>query len=140
VIQYDRRLIPFKNTILIGELPFTLQYVRRDDKEESLFQVELKAFFSRVLEDNNPFVLPTPQELDERFGEWKVQHPIGKGTFGTVYMVVHSSDGRQAAAKQLFQTERNTHSIEREVEMAQRISKLSYVSHSHQTIRNGFSH
>lgn len=124
----EMRPVPFKNTILIGELPFTLQYVQRSSLEESHFQVELKAFLSRFLKDDNPFVVPTPRELDSRFGEWIVQTPIARGTFGIVYMVVHAANGSRAAAKQLLKTKYNAKSIEREVEMAKHISKLCHVS------------
>jgi hypothetical protein len=124
----EMRPVPFKNTILIGELPFTLQYVQRNDSDESQFQVDLKAFLSRFLRDDNPLVVPTPRELDSRFGEWIVQTPIARGTFGIVYMVVHAANGSRAAAKQLLKTRYNAKSIEREVEMAKRISKLCHVS------------
>jgi len=128
------RPVPFRNTILIGDLPFTLQYVQRNNLDESHFQVDLKAFLSRFLKDDNPFVLPTPRKLDSRFGDWIIQTPIARGTYGIVCMVVHAADGKRAAVKQLLKTKNNAKSIDREVEMAKRISKLSHVSLSSSTL------
>lgn len=123
---HDRRAIPFKNTILLGECAFTLQYVVREPKEEDRFQLELKEFCASVLQDKNPFILPTPREMDARFGDWVVQHAISKGAFGTVYMVTHAADGRPAAAKQMLKTKYNARRIDQEIKMAVRISKLSH--------------
>ncbi|KAF2275503.1 kinase-like protein [Westerdykella ornata] len=123
---HDRRVIPFKNTIMLGECAFTLQYVVREPKEEDRFQVELKEFCSSVLQDKNPYILPTPREADARFGDWVVQHAISKGAYGTVYMVTHAADGRPAAAKQLLKTRWNARQVEHEVKMALRISKLEH--------------
>jgi hypothetical protein len=124
----DRRPIPFRSTITLGECAFTLHYVVRDPDAESRFQLELKAFYKLALADENPFVLPTPREVDSRFGDWVVQYPISKGAYGTVFTVTHAADGRLAAAKQLVKTRFNARKVEHEVAMAKVVSKLSHPS------------
>ncbi|KAL5400733.1 hypothetical protein PMIN03_012137 [Paraphaeosphaeria minitans] len=122
----DRRSIPFRSTITLGECAFTLQYVIRDTEQENQFQIELKAFYKLALGDGNPFIPPTPRDADARFGDWVVQFPISKGTFGTVSTVTNAKTGQVAAAKQLVMTRRNARSVQNEIAMAQRISKMSY--------------
>jgi hypothetical protein len=124
----DRRPIPFRSTITLGECAFTLHYVVRDPDAEDRFQLELKTFYKLALTDENPFILPTPRAVDSRFGDWVVQYPISKGTYGTVFMVTHTADGRLAAAKQLVKTRFNARNVEYEVAMAKVVSKLSHPS------------
>ncbi|KAF2123660.1 kinase-like protein [Dothidotthia symphoricarpi CBS 119687] len=124
----DRRPIPFRSTITLGECAFTLHYVVRDADAENGFQLELKAFYKLALTDENPFILPTPREFDSRFGDWVVQYPISKGTYGTVFTVTHAADGRLAAAKQLVKTRFNASQVEHEVAMARVVSRLSHPS------------
>jgi hypothetical protein len=124
----DRRPVPFRSTITLGECAFTLQYVVRDSDAEDRFQLELKAFYKLALTDENPFILPTPREVDSRFGDWVVQYPISKGTYGTVFTVTHAADGRLAAAKQIVKTRFNAWKVEHEVAMAKVVSKLSHPS------------
>ncbi|KAK7178009.1 hypothetical protein PSPO01_15946 [Paraphaeosphaeria sporulosa] len=122
----DRRSIPFRSTITLGECAFTLRYVMRDIEEENQFQVELKAFYRLALGDANPFIPPTPHDADARFGDWVVQFPISKGTFGTVFTVTNAKTGQLAAAKQLVMTRRNARNVRNEIAMAQRISTMSH--------------
>ncbi len=123
----DLRTIPYQNAITIGECLFTLQYVDRSPEEDEQFQVELKAFFRKFHNDENPIVLPTPSEHNATFGEWTVNYAISRGTFGIVYMVTHRKSGIPAAAKQILMSGQNRVSVEREVKMAYRISKLKHV-------------
>jgi hypothetical protein len=124
----DRRPIPYRSTITLGECAFTLHYVVRDQDDEDRFQLELRAFYKLALADENPFVLPTPRETDSRFGDWIVQYPISKGTYGTVFLVTHAASGRLAAAKQLVKTRYNARKVEHEVAMGKIVSKLSHPS------------
>ncbi|CAO2648699.1 Nn.00g079660.m01.CDS01 [Neocucurbitaria sp. VM-36] len=125
---HDRRPIPFRSTITLGECAFTLHYVVRDPEAELRFQLELKTFYQMALADENPFILPTPREVDSRFGDWVVQYPISEGTFGTVFVVTHAADGRLAAAKQLVKTRFNAARVEQEVAMAKLVATLSHPS------------
>jgi hypothetical protein len=124
----DRRPIPFRSTITLGECAFTLHYVVRDKEDEDRFQLELRTFYALALADENPFVLPTPRAVDSRFGDWIVQYPISKGSYGTVFLVTHATNGRLAAAKQLVKTRYNARKVEHEVAMAEIVSKLSHPS------------
>lgn len=127
IFRTDQRLIQPKNTIMIGECVFTLQYVARSPAEDDQFHVELTQFFRQFHRDENPLILPTPNENDSRFGDWIFQHPISKGAYGIVYMVINSRTGRPAAAKQILKSQRNAYGVDREIRMATRISKLTHV-------------
>jgi hypothetical protein len=129
IVRADQRTIPFKNTIMIGECIFTLQYESRTREENDKFEIGLKQFLRQIHEDNNPLILPTPNESDSRVGEWIFHHPIAKGAFGTVYMATNSRTGLPAAAKQIFRSGRNSHNVDREISMVRRISKLVHVSY-----------
>lgn len=127
--QGDYRTIPRQNMIAIGECLFGLQFVDFGPEDEEQFQEELKEFLRNFYNDKHPFVLPTPKEHDVSFGEWQVQWAMSQGGFSTVYMVIHSRDGRPAAAKHLLKTGRNSQGFQMEIEMATRISQLSHVGH-----------
>ena len=129
----DRRSIPLRNVIMLGECVFTLEYAKRTPREDEQFQLELAEFYRKFHGEKNPLVLPTPGENDASFGEWMVQYAISRGTFGIVYMVTHSRNGIPAAAKRIIKTEWNKVSVEREIEMARRISRLKHVGHQPQT-------
>ncbi|KAJ5625233.1 hypothetical protein N7510_001542 [Penicillium lagena] len=122
----EKRLIyKPKNDILIGGCLFTLQYVNRTHQEEDYFQAQLAQMFRRFHHDGNPLILSTP-EHHARFGDWIVQHPISKGAFGIVYMVVHFRSGHPAAAKRIFKSKKNEFSVDREIQMTRRISQISH--------------
>lgn len=123
----DRRIIPHRNNIMLGELLFSLEYVKRTPEEEEQFQFELATFYRKFHREDNPLILPTPSESDVLFGEWVVQYAISRGSFGVVYMVTHARNGKPAAAKQILKSKRNKVSVEREIKMAECISKLKHV-------------
>jgi hypothetical protein len=126
-VQGEHQIIPRRNTLGFGECLFRLEYVKMIPRDEEQFQVELRAYVQGFCGDENPFILPTPKEHDASFGEWNVQWAISRGTFGTVYMVVHARSGQPAAAKHLLKTNRNGSAIDREIRMATRISQFSHV-------------
>ncbi|KAJ5741077.1 kinase-like domain-containing protein [Penicillium malachiteum] len=110
----DRRLIQPKNTIIIGECVFTLQYTYRSSDEEEQFQTELRQFFRSFYGEQYPLILPTPGENDSRFKDWIFQQPHSRGSFGIVHMVINSRTGHPAAAKRILKSERNEYSVDRE--------------------------
>ncbi|KAJ6024773.1 kinase-like domain-containing protein [Penicillium herquei] len=122
----DRRLIQPKNTIMIGECVFTLQYTHRTSDEEEQFQTELRQFFRSFYGEQYPLILPTPGENDSRFEDWIFQQPLSRGSFGIVHMVINSRTGRPAAAKRILKSKRNEYSVDREIKMARRISELTH--------------
>lgn len=124
----DRRSIPLRNVIMLGECIFTLDYAKRTPSEEDQFQLELAMFYRTFHGEENPLVLPTPGESDASIGDWVVQYAISRGTFGVVYMVTHARNGNPAAAKQILKTSRNKASVDREIKMARRVSRLKHVS------------
>lgn len=73
-------------------------------EEEVGFQVEVKQFYSMVLADKDPIILPTRHEVDSRFGDWFVQYPISKQAYVTVFVVTHDESNDLAAAEQLLKT------------------------------------
>lgn len=123
----DQRLIQPKNAIMIGECVFTLQYVSRTADQEDDFQVELTDFFRHFHSELKPLILPTPNENDSRFGDWIFQHPISRGSYGVVYMVINSRTGSPAAAKRILRSRKNEYGVEQEIRMAKKISKLAHV-------------
>lgn len=127
IFRADQRLIQRKNTIMIGECVFTLRYVERTAEEDDQFQVELTQFFREFHRDENPLILPTPNENDSRFGDWIFQHPISKGAFGVVYMVINARTGQPAAAKRILKSKRNQVGVDRELRMVKRISEFTHV-------------
>lgn len=72
-------------------------------------------------------MLLTPSENEVRIGDWVVRNPISKGTFGHVSIVTHASTGKPAAVKELWQTPRNSRSVEREVAMARQLLNVKHV-------------
>lgn len=125
----DQRLVQPKNTIMIGECVFTLQYTTRDSDEEEQFQVELRQFFRRCYGEKYPLILPTPGENDSRFKDWIFQQPLSRGAFGVVHMVINSRTGRPAAAKRILKSKRNGYGVDSEIRMARRISAFTHVSY-----------
>lgn len=125
----DQRVIRPGNVIMIGECAFTLQFTSRNSEDEDQFQVELTHFFERLHGRDKPLILPTPNEHDSRFGDWIFQHPISRGSYGTVYMVIHSQTGLPAAAKRILKSKKNEYGVDREIRMAEKISKLKHVCH-----------
>jgi hypothetical protein len=116
---------------MIGECIFTLRYVSRTSEEDDQFQVELTQIFRVLHQEEKPLILPTPNENDSRFGDWIFQHPISRGAFGIVYMVIHSRTGQPAAAKRIFKSKKNAFNVDRGIRMANRIFGLSHVSWIH---------
>jgi hypothetical protein len=127
-LQHTQRLIPYRNTISFGECYFTVQFESRSPEQEEQFQLELSLFYSRVLADAIPFVLPTPSENETRIGNWIVGKPIASGAFGQVSVVTHAQTGIHAAMKELWETPRNVLNVKREVAIAKRLRKWEHVS------------
>lgn len=113
---------------MIGECIFTLRYANRTSEEDDQFQVELTQFFRKFHQEENPIILPTPNENDSRFGDWIFQYPISRGAFGVVYMVINSRTGKPAAAKRILKSKKNALNVHREIKMAKRISEFTHVS------------
>lgn len=126
-LQQSQRLIPFRNQIAFGECLLSVQFETRSPQQEEQFQVELSAFYSRVLQDAAPFVLPTPSEFETRVGNWIVRNPISSGSFGRVSVVTHAQTGTPAAMKELWKTPRNSISVNREVNMAEMLKELKHI-------------
>ena len=127
ILSNEQRMIPFRNTIAIGECYFSAKFVQRTLEQDEQFQVELVAFYSKVLQENAPLVLPTPSEREVRLGNWIYRNTLAKGTFGIVSIVSHVHTGKPAAAKELLRTPYNIEMVNREVRMAEQLSKLKHV-------------
>ncbi|KAL3418733.1 mitogen activated protein kinase kinase kinase 3 [Phlyctema vagabunda] len=125
-LRNEQRLIPFQNGISIGECNFTLEFAQRSQDEEEHFQVELAAFYAKVMKENAPLMLPTPSGNEVRLGNWLVRNPIATGGFGRVSIVTHVQTGRAAAAKELWSTPRTSGNIAREVKMAEALKDLKH--------------
>lgn len=134
-LQHTQRLIPYRNAIAFGECYFSVQFETRSPAQDEQFQVELAAFYTRVLQDSAPLVLPTPSEHEIRIGNWIVRNPIASGAFGRVSFVTHAHTGLPAAMKELWQTPRNSLNVKREVIMAKMLKNLKHVSTSTWNIR-----
>ncbi|OKP11444.1 hypothetical protein PENSUB_2930 [Penicillium subrubescens] len=130
IYKNDQRSIQLKNSVMIGECDFTLRYFPRTPEEEEQFQVELAEFFRVFHDDANPLVLPLPSDSEMRFGHWRFQNPISRGSYGVVYMVVNARTGLPAAAKRILNSHRNAYAVDQEIEMTSRISNLAHVSDS----------
>lgn len=124
----DQRLIQPRNSIMIDECLFTLEYVFRTPEEEEHFHPELTRFFRDVHRENNPMILSTANKDDLRFHGWIFQRPISRGAFGTVYIIVNSRTGNPAAAKRILKSMRNETAVDREISMATRVAELHHVS------------
>lgn len=101
VLSNEQRLVPYRNTIGIGECYFTLMFPTRTTEQDEQFQTELAAFYRHILNDSVPLVVPTPSEHEIMMGDWVVRNAIAKGSYGHVYAVTHARTGKAAAAKEL---------------------------------------
>ncbi len=128
VLQHTQRMIPFRNSLSIGECNFTIQFQERNQEQEDQFQVELAAFYRRVLQGDVPIILPTPSGHEITVGEWVMRSPISSGASGRVSLVTHRTSGRPAAAKELWLTRRNRYAIECEISIAKRLKDWNHVS------------
>ncbi|KAJ5291489.1 kinase-like domain-containing protein [Penicillium angulare] len=126
IFGQDQRLIHRKNTIMIGECIFTLQYSIRDSVKEEQFQLDLRHLFRRCHGEQHPLILPTPGENDSRIGDWIFQQPLSSGGFGIVHMVINSHTGQPAAAKWILKCKRNGRNVDKEIIMARKISKFTH--------------
>jgi len=88
--------------------------------------VELSKYYSHVLRDSAPLILPTPSEFETRVGNWIVRNPISSGTFGHVSIVTHVHTGKAAAMKELWKTPRNAFSVQREIDMAKSLREIPH--------------
>ncbi|KAG9237244.1 kinase-like domain-containing protein [Amylocarpus encephaloides] len=120
------RLIPFRNSISIGECNFSVQFQERSSSQEEQFQVELSAFYAKVMRENAPLLLPTPSGHETTIGNWIVRNPLASGSYGRVSLVSHMHTGQPAAAKELWRTERNRNSVDREVYIAKHLGKYKH--------------
>jgi len=130
VLSYEQRLIPYRNTIGIGECYFSLKFPTRTVEQDEQFQVELATFYSQVLSDSVPLVAPTPCEREVMMGDWVVRNAIAKGSFGHVYAVTHTHTGKSAAAKELWRTPGNSRKVDEEVTMAKYLQGIKHVCKS----------
>jgi hypothetical protein len=127
VLLNEQRLIPYRNTIGIGECYYTLKFPKRTAEQDEQFQVELAAFYSHVLRDSVPLVVPTPCKHEVMMGDWVVRNAIAKGAFGHVYAVTHTHTGKAAAAKELWRTPQNSRKVDEEVLMAKYLLGIKHV-------------
>jgi hypothetical protein len=134
VLSGTQRLIPFRNNILLGECIFSVKFTKRSRDQEDQFQVELSEFYSRILRENAPLLLPTPSGNEVIMGDWIVRNPIGSGSFGRVSVVSHIKTGQSAAAKELWRTPRNFHNIDREVSIAKTLKNLTHARISYHSL------
>lgn len=129
-LSMEQRLIPYHNTISIGECYYTLKFPIRTAEQEEQFQIELARFYSVVLSNSTPFVVPTPCGNEMVIGEWVVRNAIARGTFGHVHAVTHTQRGEHAAAKEIWRTPRNANKVDQEVAMAKRLEGIKHVHNS----------
>jgi hypothetical protein len=127
LLRQSQRLIPYRNSITLGECNFSLQFEERSPDQEAQFQVELSQFYLKVLNENAPLLLPTPSGHEVTIGNWIVRNPIASGSYGRVSVVSHRTTGKPAAAKELWRTRRNYHSVDREVAIAKYLQKFPHV-------------
>jgi hypothetical protein len=123
----EQRLIPYHNTIGIGQCYYTMKFAIRTPEGEEQFQAELAEFYSVVLSESAPLVLPTPSEHEERIGNWVVRNGLGKGSYGHVYLVSHAHSGKPAAAKEIWRTLYNSRRVNEEVEMNKFLMDIKHV-------------
>lgn len=124
---HEQRLIPFRNAVSIGEYYFTVKFPKRTTEQDEQFQLELAMFYTHVLTDSVPLVVPTPNENETKMGDWVVRDAIAKGGFGHVYAVTHSRTGNSAAAKELWRTERTSRKVDQEITMAKYLLAFKHV-------------
>jgi hypothetical protein len=130
LLRRTQRLIPYRNSITLGECNFSLQFQERSIEQEEQFQVELSSFYLRVMRENAPLLLPTPSGHEVTIGNWIVRNPIASGSYGRVSVVSHMQTGQPAAAKELWRTQRNRVSVDREVAIAKFLQHHPHVRHS----------
>lgn len=128
VLQRTQRMVPYRNSLSIGECNFTIKFEERDQEQEDQFQVELAAFYRRVLRGEVPIILPTPSGKEIIVGDWILRSPISSGASGRVSLVTHRISGKPAAAKELWLTRRNRRGIECEVAIAKKLKNWNHVS------------
>ncbi|TVY53203.1 Serine/threonine-protein kinase grp [Lachnellula cervina] len=129
LLRRTQRLIPYRNSISLGECNFSLKFEERTPALEEQFQVELSAFYLKVLRENTPLLLPTPSGNEVTIGNWIVRNPIASGSYGRVSVVSHMQTGQPAAAKELWRTPRNQFSVDREISIAKHLQ-----SHKHKRL------
>lgn len=127
LLRRTQRLIPYRNSISLGECNFSLKFEERSPAQEEQFQVELSAFYLKVLRENTPLLLPTPSGHEVTIGNWIVRNPIASGSYGRVSVVSHMQTGEPAAAKELWRTQRNRYSVDREVSIAKYLQNYKHV-------------
>ncbi|KAJ5199837.1 hypothetical protein N7472_005041 [Penicillium cf. griseofulvum] len=132
IFRNDQRVIPPRNTIMLGECVFVLRYATMSIEEVEKSQNEMIERLNEFTQPCTPLVFPwgwKEKENDMRFGDWIIEDPMSRRAFGTVYMVTNDWTGQAAAAaRQIFKSGRNAGAAEPEFEMSRRISKLTHVS------------
>lgn len=126
-LRRDQRLVPFRNTIQVGECFFTIVFEKRTKAQEELFQGELLNYYRIVLGESAPLILPTPSGNETRFGNWMLRNPLGKGSFGSVSIVTHAHTGESAAMKEIWGTAVNRRAVDREIKIARTLLKVRHV-------------
>jgi len=127
LLRRTQRLVPYRNSISLGECNFSLKFQERSPAQEEQFQVELSAFYLKVLRENTPLLLPTPSGNEVTIGNWIVRNPIASGSYGRVSVVSHMQTGQPAAAKELWRTPRNQFSVDREISIAKYLQDYKHV-------------
>jgi hypothetical protein len=127
-LSYSQRLIPYHNSLLIGQLLFSIKFLSRTQAQEEEFQSQLLLMYSAVLRESTPFIMPTPSRDEVRVGEWVLRKPLGRGSFGSVSSVTNVRTGRLAALKEIWRTPRNSVSVDREVEICRKLREIPHVS------------
>ncbi|TAQ86913.1 hypothetical protein B7494_g4750 [Chlorociboria aeruginascens] len=126
-LSNEQRLIPYRNTVGIGECYFALKFLTRTREQDEQFQTQLAAFYSHVLSDSVPLVVPTPSDHEMMMGDWVVRNAIAEGSFGHVYAVTHACTGEAAAAKELWRTKDNSRKVDEEVTMAKDLMDIKHI-------------
>jgi hypothetical protein len=120
-------VIPRKNMIAIGNCMFKVVYIELSSEDAEQYQTALRNFMEVYFMDKNSIIVPTPAENESSFGNWNIHYALGKGSFGSVFMVTHRTSGRPAAAKCLLKTKTSENAVGRELVMAKRIHNLPHV-------------
>jgi hypothetical protein len=77
LMSYHCQFIHFRKRTL--PVFVSLKFPRRSPEQEKQFQIELSMFYSVVLRNSAPLILPIPPENEMWVGNWVVRNPVVKG-------------------------------------------------------------